>query len=539
MAILIEVINLSLNINGNDILKNINFTVEEGEVVGILGKSGSGKTILMHILRGTENYSTNDISGSVLYHISKCDHCGRIDIPSKSKTTCTSCNNGFMEYYVYDFIKSSSYEEFKKSITRRISIMIQRTFALYGDENVLTNVTNALSEIGLNGKNLIKNAASILEEVNLSHRLLHIARDLSGGEKQRVVLARQLVKQPFLLLADEPTGTLDPMNADTVHKVIMNCVDKYNMALVLTSHWPQVISKLSTKAILLDNGSISLMGSPDVVIKSFINEDNFEEKNILNKKLNQFGSSLIKVENITKKYISVDRGVVKAVNDVSFEVFEKEIFGIVGVSGSGKTSISKIIMGLIPPTSGNINVRIGDEWIDMKKLGFNNKGRATRYMGLLHQEYSLYPSNSIIGNLTESISLDLPYELGIRKAIKTLLIAGFSQEKAESILDKKAEELSEGERHRVAMAQVLMKEPSIVIMDEPTGTMDPITKKSVAKSILNARNDLGETFIIVSHDLDFVQDICDRVILMEYGKKVYIGDPLDALKYLENLNACK
>jgi methyl coenzyme M reductase system subunit A2 len=129
-----------------------------------------------------------------------------------------------------------------------------------------------------------------------------------------------------------------------------------------------------------------------------------------------------------------------------------------------------------------------------------------------------------MNNLTESIGLDLPMELGERKAIQTLMTAGFTQKKAAEILAKMPDELSEGERHRVAMAQVLIKEPRILVFDEPTGTMDPVTKIEVAKSILNARKELGETFIIVSHDMDFVAQVCDRAALMRLGKIVDIGD---------------
>ncbi len=94
------------------------------------------------------------------------------------------------------------------------------------------------------------------------------------------------------------------------------------------------------------------------------------------------------------------------------------------------------------------------------------------------------------------------------------------------------DETSEGERHRIALAQVLIKEPRIVIMDEPTGTMDPITKISVTNSILKAREEIGETFVIVSHDMDFVNEICDRVALMRDGKIVDIGKPKNVLSQL-------
>ena len=93
-----------------------------------------------------------------------------------------------------------------------------------------------------------------------------------------------------------------------------------------------------------------------------------------------------------KRYISVDRGVVRAVNGVSFDVATKEIFGIIGKSGAGKTTLSRIIAGIIEPTSGEMNIRIGDEWVDMTKPGIENRGRAKSYIGLLHQEYDLYPA---------------------------------------------------------------------------------------------------------------------------------------------------
>jgi methyl coenzyme M reductase system subunit A2 len=126
----------------------------------------------------------------------------------------------------------------------------------------------------------------------------------------------------------------------------------------------------------------------------------------------------------------------------------------------------------------------------------------------------------------------LPYELAVRKAVITLKTTGFTEEKAKSILSKMPDELSEGERHRVALAQILMKEPNIIVMDEPTGTMDPITKKDVTRSILKAREELGNTFIIVSHDMDFLEEICDRIALMRNGKIVDIGDPKKVLSQL-------
>jgi methyl coenzyme M reductase system subunit A2 len=525
MTLFIEIKDLRVGFDGVDVLKDINLEIKEGEILGILGKSSAGKSILMHVLRGVEAF--DNVTGSLIYHLSRCSKCGLIDQPSRVGKICPGCNSNF-EKFEADFVKMDIHDPIRRDITRRIAIMLQRTFALYGDERVIVNVMNALQEIGEMGPNAINKAADLLDQVNLSNRMMHIARELSGGEKQRVVLARQLVKNPFLLLADEPTGTLDPKTAEIVHETILNATKNFNMSLIITSHWPRVIEELSHRALWLDEGKIVKIGDPHEVATAFMREvgDLGEQEKV------EIGKPIVRARELKMTYFSLDRGIVRAVNDISFDVNEGEIFGLIGVSGAGKTTTSKILSGLIIPTSGTIDVRIGDEWIDLKQLGPDKKGRATKYMGILHQEFSLYPHRNVINNLTESIGLDLPMELGERKAIQTLMTAGFTEKKAEEILSKMPEELSEGERHRVAMAQVLIKEPRILFFDEPTGTMDPVTKIEVAKSILNARKELGETFIIVSHDMDFVGQVCDRAALIRLGKIVDIGDTDEVLSKL-------
>ena len=358
--------------------------------------------------------------------------------------------------------------------------------------------------------------------------MMHIARDLSGGEKQRVVLARQLAKEPFMLFADEPTGTLNPGTAKVVHAMLIDAAKTNNMGIVVTSHFSQVIEDVADRAILLENGGIAKIGTPKDVIQEFMKGCDDTEKF----EVAELGEKVVVARDLVKRYISVDRGVVKAVNGVSFEVHTKEIFGIIGKSGAGKTTLSGIIAGLIEPTSGEINVRIGEEWIDMTKPGIEQRGRATGYIGLLHQETDLFPHRTVLDNLTDAIGLEFPKELAMRKALVTLKMAGFTDEKSKEILDRMPSQLSEGERHRVALAQVLIREPRIVILDEPTGTMDPITKIDVKHSIMHSREEMDETFIVVSHDMDFVRDICDRLALMRGGKIIQIGKTADVLAIL-------
>jgi methyl coenzyme M reductase system subunit A2 len=176
-----------------------------------------------------------------------------------------------------------------------------------------------------------------------------------------------------------------------------------------------------------------------------------------------------------------------------------------------------------------VEMKVGEDWINMCEPGYYARGRAKPYIGLLHQEYDLYPHRTVIENMTDAIGLEFPAELAEKKAVHTLQTAGFDEKRSREIIDKYPGELSEGERHRVALAQVLIKEPHVIVLDEPTGTMDPITKKYVVNSILSARQDIGETFVIVSHDMDFVSMICDRVAYMKGGKIISMGKPEEVL----------
>ncbi len=520
MNSLVTVRDLCMDFNGAVVLKNINFEIAEGEVVGIIGRSGAGKTVLMHLLRGVDQPPTG---GQIIYHVAVCEGCTYVGVQSEAGRPCPMCGSTLTAADVDFWAEENAV--MKRRIMRRTAIMFQRTFALYGDDRVIENVLHVLDDIGYPAEKSISRAADLIDQVHLSHRMMHIARDLSGGEKQRVVLARQLAKDPFILYADEPTGTLDPETATLVHRMLSESATANGMAMVVTSHFSQVIEDVANRAILLKEGEVVRVGSPTEVIRRFMEDYSDVEQ----QRPAELGEKMLIARDVVKRYLSVDRGVVKAVNGVSFDVDEKEIFGIIGKSGAGKTTLSRIISGILEPTSGEMNIRIGDEWVDMTKPGIDRRGRAKIYIGLLHQEYDLYPHRTVLDNLTDAIGLEFPKELAMRKAIITLRMAGFPEQKSREILNRYPSQLSEGEKHRVALAQVLIREPRLVVLDEPTGTMDPITKIDVKHSILHAREEMEETFIVVSHDMDFVKDICDRVALMRGGKIVRMGATADVL----------
>ena len=522
---LLKIENVTKKFEGRTVLNNVSATLSTGKILGLIGKSAAGKSVLIHMIRGTQEYAPDE--GRVLYHVNRCTKCGNLDVPFEG-TPCSACG-GKTETQWVDYYALNERDPVRQELKGRISIMLQRTFALYGDSTVMENIFEALGD-KMTEKQKIDKTIELLDFVNMTHRTTHIARDLSGGEKQRVVMARQLAKNPLFFLADEPTGTLDPFTANLVHERLVKYVRDNNICMIFASHWPEAIDKMADEAIWLDSGDVVMDGKAADVTKKFMEEYHFDKSEASN-----LGEEFIIVDNAAKHYFSVVRGVVKAVDGVSFKIKENEIFALVGLSGAGKTTTSRMIAGMTPATSGIVKIKIGDDWIDMSETGFMGKGRATPYIGFLHQEYTLYPFDNILRNLTACIGITMPAELAKMKAIQVLMSVGFPKKDIEKVLMSYPDALSVGECQRIAFAQVLIKEPRIVILDEPTGTMDPITKVTVAKAVLSARKELGETFIVVSHDMDFILNCCDRAVLMKDGKIQQIGKPEEIVSGFEEI----
>lgn len=507
--------NVTKKFGEKTVLNGVSATIKTGKSLGLIGKSAAGKSVLIMMLRGSEEYAPT--SGRVIYRVNRCVECENLDLPYEG-TPCTKCSSD-TETISIDYWALDDDDILKRQMRSRISIMLQRTFALFGNKTVIENIFEAIGDRA-GGRERTELALEILEFVGMTHRTTHIARDLSGGEKQRIVLARQIARKPLFLLADEPTGTLDPYTAKIIHDRLVKYVDDKGIAMVFASHWPEAVELMADEAIWLDAGNVMMQGDPKEIADKFMEDYHFEKREV-----GDLGEPIIRLENAEKHFFSVIRGVVKAVDGVTFDIKEREIFGLVGKSGAGKTTTSRMIAGMSPATGGSVKIKIGEDWIDMSELGITGKGRATPYIGFLHQEYTLYPYDNILCNLTTSIGSKMPAELAKFKAMQVLESVGFNKDEMEDLLYSYPDTLSVGECQRIAFAQVLIKEPKIILLDEPTGTMDPITKTIVANSVIKAREILGETFVVVSHDMDFVQNVCDRVVFMANGKVKAIDTP--------------
>ncbi len=530
-------------------LDGISFSVGEGEVVGIAGRSGAGKSTLLRILRGVEGFD----QGLVTFD-------GLRITPSSPKA---------------DLLE----------LQRKTAIQLQRSFGLWPDSAV-DNLIRALRysdgfdetvpEAEGEYKEYYDRAMEILRVVGLDKRAGLWSEVLSGGEKQRLIIARQIARRPKLLLLDEPGTMTCPATREALLDALKRVNRELGIAILFASHNPQTHRSLSERTMLIDRGKVLLDGRTEAVLDRFLSgiEDPIEKTRI-------DGPVVLKIEGASKTYKLIPYGTVFEMAETSLEFRRGEIAGIIGPSGAGKTVILRMLSGLELPDRGEVRITYKGEWVVLGKFGRKNM-LARRRIGVLHQEFDLphfarvldlfaaklglkdyssleaalkrgkreglsdeaidalsrvyeLPEGEMKAKLTEmGISQDLLKELFRSKdpekardvALTVLEAVGLSP----GILDRNVYELSGGEKIRVALALSLIASPKVLILDEPFGDLDPITLRMVANSLKMVKKKLKPAIVLVSHQLDLLEEVSDRAILIVDGKVVMDGDPSSVVK---------
>lgn len=227
---------------------------------------------------------------------------------------------------------------------------------------------------------------------------------------------------------------------------------------------------------------------------------------------------MIEIKNVTKIYKDKEREV-KAVDDVSLNIKEGEIFGVIGYSGAGKSTLIRMINGLEVPTTGEVIV-------DGEKIDPTDKKKLQQQrskIGMIFQGYNLLKTATVLENVTLPLKLEgLEKELAEQRAEKYLRIVDLWEQK-----DRYPAELSGGQRQRVAIARALAHEPKILLSDEATSALDPETTESILKLLLKINQELHITIFLITHELDVIQRVCDRVAVLAKGKLIEQGNVLD------------
>ena len=530
-------------------LKDVSFEVKEGEILGIMGKSGSGKTTLLRALRGVEHIDEGSIS------------VGKVKVTSESS-----------QFY---------YNELKKET----AIHLQRSFGLWPDtvrENVLrklyarryfdegdTNFEVAESEFG-------QEADEILEMVSLTHKKDHYASVLSGGEKQRLIIARQLAKRPKALLLDEPATMACPKTKQEILDAVKKINEELNITIIIVSHLPDVQKYLADRVILLEDGEITDEGSANEICDKFMADmdDIVDIQNI------STDEDVIEVKDVYKRFYLLTGGEVLQIEDINFKVQKENILSIIGPSGAGKTVLLRMIGGLDDPDKGEVLYNVDGEWADIDIPGMNRMKIRSK-LGFMHQEFALthyatvlnqlatrlgYKNQDIVKeakeraerlglsdelldsfyqltDLPESEAKDRLMQVGLDAEILNDLFPRFPETATKEavadifesldldmdILHRKSYELSGGQKVRVMLALILVSRPKFLLLDEPFGDLDPVTLRDVTNALKTISKDYGITIVMISHNTDFIKELSNRAVFMDDGHIIDDSENIDEI----------
>jgi len=500
---LLQLDSVCLSIHDTPILHNVSLQVDAGSVLGIIGESGSGKSMtafsIMQLLpRGAA--CTGDI------------HFDGVNI------------NNLGEDQMCQIRGNDIGMVFQEPMT-----------ALNPVQNIGTQVAEciALHKPVSRAQALIQ-AAAVLERVGLPNNEFPLTRyphELSGGQRQRVVIAIAVALEPKLLIADEPTTALDVTTQAEILALLKQLVSASDMAMILITHDLAVVSEVADNIVIMRNGQVLDKGPASTVFKELKHPytralyDASSHSPERSAKIEQ-EIPLVELTDLVCEYpmarrsLFEPRRMFRAVNQVSLSIYSGESVGLVGQSGCGKSTLAKALLGLSPIQSGRIMLR-GEQ----VHSGVTISNRIRREMQVVFQDpYSSFNPRHRVGRLiAEPLHLleNRPDKRTRLNLVRTTLESvGLAGEDA----NKYIHEFSGGQRQRIAIARALIIKPALIILDEAVSALDV----SVRAQVLDLLAELSDThalaYLFISHDLSVVRSITDRVLVMKQGKIVERGE---------------
>lgn len=465
----IEVNSISKYYGKVQALRDVSFSVGKGEVFGLIGPDGAGKTSMYRIL------------------------CSLL-LPDAGTATVDG----------YDVVSQM------KEIRKRVGYMPGK-FSLYQDLTVEENLkffATLFNTTVEENYDSIKAIYSQLERFKNRR-----AGALSGGMKQKLALCCALVHQPSVLFLDEPTTGVDPVSRKEFWEILAQLKARDITIVASTPYLDEVRS--CERVAFLSEGIIRGVGTPEEILTEF--RDVFNPPSIKHEGSNKVGNeaeNVIEVEHLVKAF-----GTFRAVDDISFTVKKGEIFGFLGANGAGKTTAMHMLTGLNQPTSGTgrvVGFDIRTEYEEIKK-----------HIGYMSQKFSLYEDLTVAENISLFAGIYGMQDDEIRHKTDALLQRLNFAEHRNTLVSN----LPLGWKQKLAFSVSIFHEPGVVFLDEPTGGVDPATRRQFWELIYDAA-ERGITVFVTTHYMDEAE-YCDRISIMVDGKIKALGTP-DELK--RNLN---
>ena len=479
---------------------NVSFSVDKGQILGIVGESGSGKSVSCYSLLGL--------------------------IPSPPGRI----TSGEAVFQGQDLLTLES-SQLREIRGNDIAMIFQDPMTCL---NPFLTVGEQLIEPLIYHRNKTrqearKRAIELMAETGITHaeqRFDSYPHEFSGGMRQRVMIAMALINEPTLLIADEPTTALDVTIQAQILELVAQLQKTRDLAVIFISHDLAVVKDLADKVIVMKSGKVvernetqSLFDAPQqtytqnllaAVPRGAKSVDDLSKSDVL-----------LSVKNLTTSFFDRNTGKpFKAVDDVSFDLHKNEILGLVGESGSGKSTIGRSILKLVAAQSGQVH------FDDQELLSLNGKQMkpVRRRMQMIFQDpyASLNPRMTVYDALAEPV---LYHGLATKSDVQRSVLALMDDVGLErSAIKKYPHEFSGGQRQRIAIGRAIATKPEFIVADEPVSALDVTIQKQILELLteLVKKHDLSMLF--VSHDLSVVRKLCDRVMVLQYGKLLETGD---------------
>jgi peptide/nickel transport system ATP-binding protein len=496
---------LSLAIGNTQILSDVSLSLAAGKITGLIGRSGSGKSMTALAIMGlAPSHAT--LSGEILLD-------GENILSLCEKALCKLRGNDIGMV-------------FQEPMT---ALNPLQTIGDQVAETFLTHTKLSRSEARMKANEILNHVGLPAAEISPYRR----PHELSGGQRQRVVIAIAVAMSPKVLIADEPTTALDVTTQAEILSLLKKLAAEDNIAILLITHDLAVLSHTADQIAVMKNGRVV---SQDSVEAFYASGENAIAREFLPARVTRTAREyensppIINVSKIACDYVTSNNTFLKkpeifrAVDEVSFSICKGENIGLVGESGCGKSTIAKALLGLHPITSGAITV-------DGKTFPTEDNAamrRLRRKIQIVFQDpfSSFNPRCHIADIVTEPLHLldTKPNKADAHDhALKLLESVGLDA----SSLTKYPHAFSGGQRQRIAIARALATEPELIVLDEATSALDIAARNQVLELLQSLSESRQVSFLFITHDLSVIRDIADRLMVMRTGKIVETGTTAD------------
>lgn len=484
----------------NTIVEDISLNLKRGEVLGLIGESGAGKSTIGLAAMGFTRQGCRLASGSI--------NLDGDELMGADDEVLRQVRGAKIAYVAQS--AAASFNPFHRIIRQYAEAPVKHGIMSY-------------EEAQQDGINLYRRLFLPNPE-EIGFRFPH---ELSGGQLQRAMVAMAMSCKPDIIVFDEPTTALDVTTQIEVLAAVKEITQKMNKAALYITHDLAVVAQVAHRIMVLKNGQLIEEGETRKLIKhpkeqytrDLLTVRMLREEKELTDKMDV----ILEINDVVATYTGEEN----VLEDINLTVRKGRTVAIVGESGSGKSTLAKVITGLLPPTTGTISF-LGEEL--PPKLDDREK-ESLRKLQMIYQipDTALNPKQTI----RTVIGRPLDFYFGIRgeeaeKRIKELLVK--IELDPESYIDRLTTELSGGEKQRICIARALAAEPELIICDEVTSALDQLVAEGILTLLQDLQNEMNISYLFITHDLATVKAISDKIVIMLAGRIVEQGEKKEILE---------